>query len=106
MNDFETISYDQAVNLVRRHANAEITLVTPSVPGVSLQLSGRLYVQDGAEHFAFAVAASEQLSASVLLFPHCLFQIPESEGEVNALVCAMPGPEDEGDALLWMLRFE
>ena len=27
MSDFENISYDQAVNLVRRHANAEVTLV-------------------------------------------------------------------------------
>jgi hypothetical protein len=106
VSDFDTISYDQAINLVRRHANAEVTLVTPAVPGVSMQLGGRLYVQDADEHFAFAVAANEQLSASVLLFRHCLFQIPQSEGEVNALVCAMPGPEDEGDALLWMLRFE
>jgi hypothetical protein len=106
MSSFENISYDQAVNLVRRHANAEVTLVTPSVPGVSVQLGGRLYVQEADEHFAFAVAASEQLSASVLLFRHCMFQIPESDGEVDALVCAMPGSESEGEALLWMLRFE
>ncbi len=106
MDSFQTISYDQAKNLVRRHANGAVTLVTPSVPGVSVQMSGTLYVQEGEDQFAFAIAAGENLSVSVLPFPQGTYQIPEGEGDVQALVCAMGGSEADGDVLLWMLRFE
>src|SRR5262249_22257002 len=105
-DDFEDISFDQATNVVRRHVGRNVTLVTPAVPGVSVQMSGTLYVQEGGDHFAFAVAAGEHLSASVLPFQHCHHQIPTREGAVEALVCAMPGDEGSGDVLLWMLRFE
>jgi hypothetical protein len=105
-SSFQTISFDQAANLVRRHASGGATLVTPAVPGVSFQLSGQLYVQEGADQFAFAIAAGEHVSASVLLFAHCVFQVPEGEGAVDALLCALPASEGEGDALVWMLRFE
>jgi hypothetical protein len=104
MNEFQNISFDQATSLLRRSAGREVTLVTPSVPGVSIQLSGQLVVQDGGEHFAFGIAASESLSVSVLPFPHCTYQIPTGETDVSALICAMV--ESDQEMMLWLLRFE
>ena len=104
MDEFQNISFDQATSLLRRSAGRDVTLVTPSVPGVSLQMSGRLVVQDGGEHFAFGIAATETLSVSVLPFPHCTFQIPQGDGEVGALICALS--EGEQEMMLWLLRFE
>lgn len=104
MSEFENISFDQATNLIRRSAGREATLVTPSVPGVSIQLSGQLVVQEGGEHFAFGIAASESLSVSVLPFPHCTYQIPAGETGVGALICAMI--EGDQEMMLWLLRFE
>ena len=104
MDEFENISFDQATSLLRRSAGREATLVTPSVPGVSLQVSGKLVVQEAGEHFAFGIAAAESLSVSVLPFPHCTYQIPAGEGDVGALICAMV--EGEQEMMLWLLRFE
>ena len=105
MGEFETISYDQALGIVRRHADKEVALVTAPFPGMSMQCSGRLFVQD-AEQFAFAVAAGEHLSFSVVPFPNCVYQIPSGAGELDALICAVPGPEPEQEIMMWMLRFD
>lgn len=106
MPDFQTISHDQALGIIRRHANDEATLVTPSLPGVSMQLSGRLYIQESADNFAFAIAAGDGLSVSVIPFPDFVFQIPAGDGEVDGLICAMNGPQPDQEVMMWMLRFD
>ena len=104
MDQFESISYEQAVSLLKRHADLDVGLVTVPFPGMSLEVSGSLFVQN-AEPFAFAVVADERLSISVMPFPDCIFQIPKSEGDVPALVCAMPGEEPGSEVMMWMVRF-
>ena len=106
MGDLETISYEQAINMIRRHSDTQVTIVTAPLPGLSFQLTGGLYVHDG-EQFAFAVAASEQMSFSVMPFPHFLYQIPPGgESSPPGLLCALPNPEMGEGVMLWMLRFE
>lgn len=106
MPEFQTISNDQALGIIRRHANDEVTLVTPSLPGVSIQITGRLYTQETADNFAFAIAAGENMSVSVIPFADFVFQIPEGDGEVDGLICAMTGPQPDQEVMMWMLRFD
>lgn len=105
MDSFETISFDQARNLLRRHVNQAVTLVAPQVPGMSLQMTGQLFVQESDDYFAFAVAVAENISVTVVPFPDAAYQIPTGTGEVDALISALNGPEEQ-QAMLWMLRFE
>ena len=105
MNQFSTISYDQAVGLLRRHADGEITLVTAPFPGMSFQFTGTLFVQDDGP-FAFAVVAGENLSVSVMPFPECIFQVPSDQPEVEALVASIGGPDEGQEVMMWMVRFQ
>ena len=94
INEFENISYEQAISLLRQHSGEGATLITAPFPGMSLQVSGTLYVQD-AEQFAFAVVADERLSVSVMPFPECIFQIPGGvSGPVDTIICAIGSPEE------------
>ena len=99
MSQFESVSYEQAVSLLRQHANEEAALITAPFPGMSLQVSGTLHVQEG-EQFAFAVLADESLSVSVMPIPGCTFQIPAgTSGEIDTLICSLSGPEMEQDII-------
>ncbi len=103
--EFEEINYDQAVNLIRRHGNSLATLVTAPLPGMSFQLTGTLFIQEG-EHLAFAVAGSENVSFSVMPFPHFTYQIPtEQRASPSNLLCLLQGGEPDQEVMLWMLRF-
>lgn len=105
MNDVETISFDQACSMIRRHVNTPVTVVTAPFPGMSMQVAGQLYVQEDGEHFAFAIDGGQGVSISVVPFADFVFQIPSGTSTPDALVCAMSGQEPGQDLLLWMLRF-
>jgi hypothetical protein len=104
MDSFETVTYEQAVNLLRRHADHDVTLVTSPFPGMSIQIAGQLFAQNE-EPFAFAVVADERLSVTVMPFPNCIFQVPSATPEVDTLMCAFAGPEPGDEVMMWMVRF-
>ena len=105
MNEFETISYDQACGMIRRHVNKPVTVVTAPFPGMSMQVAGQLYVQEEGEHFAFAIDGGTGVSISVVPFAEFMFQIPKGSETPDALVCAMEGQDPGQEMLVWMLRF-
>jgi len=104
MDQFEAVSYEQAISLLRQHADKDVTLITAPFPGMSFQISGRLFVQEDGQ-FAFAVMADERLSVSVMPFRECLFQIPAGSGTVDTIICALGGPEPDQEVMMWMVRF-
>lgn len=105
MTEFDSVSYEQAVSLIRQHANGEAALITAPFPGMSIQINGTLHVQEG-EQFAFSVITDASLSVSVMPIPGCTFQIPKaSGGPVDTLICSLAGPEMEQAIMMWMVRF-
>lgn len=105
MSQFETISYDQACGIIRRHANKTASIVTAPFPGMSMQVMGQIHVQEDGEHFAFAVDGGQGISMSVVPFAEFTYQIPGGSETPDALVCAMDGQEPGQEMLVWMLRF-
>lgn len=105
MSDFQAVAYDQACGMIRRKASAHVTLVTAPFPGMSMQVAGTLYVQEDGEHFAFAIDGGTGVSMSVVPFAEFGYEIPNGDGEPEALVCAMEGQEPGQQMLVWMLRF-
>jgi hypothetical protein len=104
IDSFETITYEQAVSILRRHADKDVMLITSPFPGMSIQIGGALFVQNE-EPFAFAVVADERLSVTVMPFPNCIFQIPTGATDVDTLMCAFAGPEPGDEVMMWMVRF-
>jgi hypothetical protein len=105
MSEFESVSYEQAISLLRQHANGAVALITAPFPGMSIQVSGTLHVQEG-EQFAFAVLADESLSVSVMPIPGCTFQVPSpASGGVDTLICSLSGPDVDQEIMMWMVRF-
>jgi hypothetical protein len=104
IDSFETVTYEQAVTILRRHADQDVTLITSPFPGMSLQFGGTLFTQNE-EPFAFAVMADERFSVTVMPFPNCIFQIPSEKPEIDTLMCAFAGPEPGDEVMMWMVRF-